>query len=332
MNGKMQNLSRLKITAFPRIHVSLIGMNSDGYRINGGLGFSIADPKIITYFKSSTKFNIIDEREYGFTEKEKSKLINRLKNLQNQYHFKKRIECHITGESLTHYGLGTTTAIYLSTMEAFFILNNKQYNESLIKSISTRGGTSGIGINTYFRGGGIFDVGILNTSEELLQPSSISTNRNNLPLVIKHIELPNWKVGVLLPDNLLSKSELEEINFFKRACPIAKSDVQEILYYVLYGTFSSLIENSFYDFCHSINRIQQTKWKKKERNLYGNYLIDSEKILFENGSECVGMSSLGPGLYFFSENMNKIQNSLKNKAMNFYVTELNNRPRIIEYD
>ena len=43
----------LKIKAFPRIHISLIGMNNDGYRLNGGIGFSIASPILDMSFEQS---------------------------------------------------------------------------------------------------------------------------------------------------------------------------------------------------------------------------------------------------------------------------------------
>ena len=70
MNGIKQNHYKLRITAFPRIHMTLIGMNSDGYRINGGIGFSITDPKFLFSFTKSPNFQFIDDRIYGFTNDE----------------------------------------------------------------------------------------------------------------------------------------------------------------------------------------------------------------------------------------------------------------------
>ena len=37
-------MKSITITTHPRIHITLIGMNNNGYRRHGGIGFSISDP------------------------------------------------------------------------------------------------------------------------------------------------------------------------------------------------------------------------------------------------------------------------------------------------
>jgi len=89
----MQNSTSLNIIAFPRIHMTLIGMNSDGYRINGGIGFSISDPKIYSSYLPSRKYEIIDKREIGLTSAEKLKLITHLEKIKKEFNFKYSIKC-----------------------------------------------------------------------------------------------------------------------------------------------------------------------------------------------------------------------------------------------
>lgn len=55
MSGVMPN-SAVKITAFPRIHISLIGMNANGHRINGGAGFAINSPELNFVFTKIRTF------------------------------------------------------------------------------------------------------------------------------------------------------------------------------------------------------------------------------------------------------------------------------------
>lgn len=333
MSGKNRKTFSLRITAYPRIHMTLIGMNSDGYRINGGIGFSITDPKLLFSFKVSKTVQIIDYRKFGFNTEEIERLKLRIQKLQTEFGFKYSISCEITGLSMTHYGLGTSTASYLSCIEALFILNNHKYDEKLLLDISSRGGTSGIGINTYFRGGLVFDTGISNHGNDELKPSSISKNRIiQLPLIIKHIKLPMWSLGIAIPKNVKFKSELEEIIFFKETCPITKNEVEEILYEVVYGTLSSIMENDFNFFCSSVRFLQETKWKKEERSLYKGEIEIIESKMYASGIKSIGMSSLGPGLYFFSDNIDNVSETLDKEALEVLKTKFNNEGRIIQYD
>ena len=45
-------------------------MNRDGYRLNGGIGFSISSPTLDICFEEADTIDIIDLRKHGFTEDE----------------------------------------------------------------------------------------------------------------------------------------------------------------------------------------------------------------------------------------------------------------------
>ena len=325
----MQNQFNLKITAFPRIHVTLIGMDSEGYIINGGIGFSISDPKIYSTYSLSKEFEIIDEREFALTINEKEKLVQRLKLIKSQYCMEYSFICVLEGNSRTHFGLGSTSAIYLSSIEALFLLNKKPYTQFLIQTISTRGGTSGIGIHSYFKGGCVFDTGVLRNNNSRLKPSSNFTNSQKLPLVLNHFNTPKWPIGVLFPTNIKNKSEDEEIEFFKKTCPIPNEDVKTILYEVVYGLIGSLLEPDYEDFGNHVNSIQNTKWKHEERSLYFPEILKIENVLVESGAKGIGMSSLGPSLYFTYDDYERIQKININKNFETVFTTMNNKPRII---
>ena len=324
---------KLKINSFPRIHSSLIGMNNDGYRINGGIGFSISNPCLKISFEISANVEILDKREKPLNSEETKKLKDVINNTIKKCGFPNQIKCEIESGAPAHCGLGTTTAISLSCIEALFILNDREYSCQNIIEYSQRGGTSGIGINTYFTGGYIFDVGIKNDGRNLM-PSSQSGTGGNRPLVIKQCELPNWEIGICIPCHIKNKTELEEIDFFRTKCPIERCDVENILYESLYGVTSSIIEKDYDVFCSSINAIQKTRWKSLERNIYGGEIIELERKIKEFGAECVGMSSLGPLLYFMGENISQTINRLQSSDCNLlcYETTFNNKERLIDYD
>lgn len=325
----------LKIRAFPRIHISLIGMNNDGYRLNGGIGFSIASPTLDMSFESSDSIDVIDRRDNGFSRVEIFRLKNHLNNVLIKEELDTAIRCIIhDGMIQSHVGFGSNSMIYLSCVEALLILNHRDYTDLDVVTSSGRGGTSGIGINTYFKGGFIFDTGISNHSQRYLAPSSAFIDKVvHKPLLMKSIALPEWELGICIPP-IGHKTEEEEKEFFQENCPINKDDVDKILYEAVYGIASSLMESDFDVFCKSIDAIQQTKWKALERDLYGKELLAAESIIRNAGAKCVGMSSLGPLLYFFGDDIDVIVANVK-AEMPYCVcfkSSLNNSDRIIEHD
>ena len=325
----------LRIKAFPRIHISLIGMNDDGYRMNGGIGFSIDSPTLDMDFESSDSIDVIDKRGSGFTQAELIRLNNHLSIVMNKEKFQTGLRCVIyDGIVQSHVGFGSNSMIYLSCVEALFILNKQEYNYQDVIVLSGRGGTSGIGINTYFKGGFIFDAGISNYGQRSLAPSSTFMNKvEDKPLLMKSITLPKWELGICISP-IGHKTEEEERAYFLKNCPICRSDTATILYEAVYGITSALMENDFEVFCKSINTIQQTKWKSLERNLYGKELMTAELIIRNAGAKCVGMSSLGPMLYFFGDDINRVVEKVKTEMPQCICleTSFNNSGRIVIHD
>ena len=310
-------------------------MNRDGYRLNGGIGFSISPPTLDISFEEVDTINVIDQRKHGFTEDELYQLKSHLKKVAKSQKFEKFYICFINESIIqSHVGFGSNSMIYLACVEALLILNKRDYSQRDVITLSGRGGTSGIGINTYFRGGFIFDTGITNHRQRMLAPSSTFVSKEcQQPLLIKRVELPLWELGICIP-RITSKTEEEERRFFHTNCPIEKGDVEKILYETVYGVTSALLENDFKAFCESINTIQQTKWKSLERNLYGKAITEVEKTIRKYGARCVGMSSLGPLLYFFGDDIENIIERVRNEMPQCvcFKTMFNNKSRVVEND
>ncbi len=325
----------LRIKTFPRIHISLIGMNRDGYRINGGIGFSISSPTMEMCFASSDSIEVVDKRVQGFTNDELTRLVYHLRHVAIQEHLDVGIKCEVNECRVrSHIGFGSNSMIYLSCIEALFLINHRDYNEKEIVRLSGRGGTSGIGINTYFKGGFVFDAGIANTDNRALSPSSSFVKVDHPePLLMKSIMMPEWEMGVCIP-SINHKTEEEEVEFFQENCPIEKREVEDVLYDAVYGITTSLMEEDFETFCKAIDSIQHTKWKQLERALYGYELSEVEDSIRRAGARCIGMSSLGPLLYFFGDNIDGIIERVEINApqADFFKASLNNSGRVVAYD
>ena len=319
----------IKILIKPRLHISLISMHADGYRVNGGIGFALEEPKGILKCEVSKTFEFNDTRNLPLSYSELEQIHRTVEETKSSLSLTNNISVSLEGGMLTHFGMGSGTAIRLGCLEALLILNKKVYQTNDLISYSQRGGTSGIGIHTYFSGGFVFDIGIKNQGKEFL-PSSRAQNPLP-PLVLQRIDMPHWSVGLCLPKTLKKKTQEEEIQFFRKTCPISPQESYKVLYDSLFGTYASLRENDFESFVKSIREIQACAWKDKERSEHGEGLIELERSLYDLGASCVGMSSLGPLLFFFGPNhkIESIKNGMRDEDCDLIFTLASNVGREI---
>jgi beta-ribofuranosylaminobenzene 5'-phosphate synthase len=85
-------------------------------------------------------------------------------------------------------------------------------------------------------------------------------------------------------------------------------------------------------FAESINAIQSCEWKLKERNQYGATLLKVETRLIELGVLTVGMSSLGPLLFFLTSDevdYSHIVAEMQNEGCEVFVTSCSNSGRMV---
>lgn len=310
-------------------------MNHDGYRLNGGIGFSIALPILNMSFEESDTIDVYDNRNYGLSDNELSRLKLHLRNTMKRLHLRMGFRCMIHDSIIqSHVGFGSGSMIYLSCTEALLIMNHYEYSKWDVVSLSGRGGTSGIGINTYFSGGFVLDTGVVNKVGKCFAPSSAYVSESIAqPLLLKKISVPEWQLGICIPF-VDRKTEEEENTFFIENCPIEKEAVDDILYEAIYGVASALMERDYETLCKSVDAIQKTKWKSLERNLYGEELMNIESVIKKYGARCVGMSSLGPLLYFLGDNIDDIIDNVKHEipSCTCFRTRFNNQGRIVKND
>lgn len=325
-------LEKLTVVVPSRLHLTLLAMHSGEYRMNGGIGFAIKNPCARLGFTKSEKFEIKDLRSSSISlvEKERLSLILEAACVQNK--FDKAFKVSIEGNMLTHFGFGSGTAITLACIEALHLLNDYPIAQDVLIQASGRGGTSGVGIYTYFDGGGIFDLGKpIDDTKHL--PSSLVRSRS-LPLLLDQFMMPEWDIGICIPRKIPNKSQIEEQEFFKRACPISANSVYETTYHTLFGLYGALKENNKSTFCSALKAIQECTWKQLEREEYGQALMDIETSLYLCGAQAVGMSSLGPSLFFLAENVDEVIIEMQKLSVDceLFVTQPQNHGRTIKHD
>ncbi|MGZ2430443.1 beta-ribofuranosylaminobenzene 5'-phosphate synthase family protein [Rhizobium redzepovicii] len=289
----------LEIEINPRIHLGLISMHSGAPRKNGGLGFAIQGPTANLTIGTAPEFQISDNRRLPMNLEEIESLRLRLIEIRSQLQLPKATSTVITGEFLTHHGMGSGTAIRLASIEGLLALNERPYSTQELIRLSGRGGTSGVGISTYFDGGFVFDLGVPTGKSLEFAPSSIVTSAPS-PLQLCRQPAPNWPLGLCLPRKCRPKTQQEEVEFFRRVTPLLAENSHEATYVALFEILSSLMEGDYHSFCSGVDRMQKCEWKRLERAEYSVQLEAADSALRHLGVDCVGMSSLGPMLFFFA--------------------------------
>lgn len=323
----------MTINISSRLHTTLISLHSNGYRQNGGFGFAIEEPSLSIRGEQSQSFEIIDHRKYGFSMDEKQRLLNTLKQTADQKKFSQKCTIKISGDVASHMGFGTGTAIRLASLELLYLINDAEYTEQEIINASGRGGTSGIGIHTYFNGGYVFDIGRSDPNGNFA-PSCATEKNPSSPLALIQGSMPKWEIGLCIPKNILPKSEEEEKAFFSQTCPIEPSESYEALYHVVYGVLGGIKEENRATFGEALKNIQSCRWKNAERQLYDGQIERIEKVLYGSGADSVGMSSLGASLFFIADDIKNVIKTAKEllPECDLRVTRPNNTGRIIIHD
>jgi len=252
--------------------------------------------------------------------------------MADNHGFRKQISVDISGSANIHNGFGTGTSIYLACLEALMLINAHPTNDSALIQSSGRGGTSGIGIRTYFHGGLVVDLGRQSDGKRL-QPSSLAEAETCLPLLLQRTTMPDWNIGICIPTHIRSLTSKDEMLFFEETCPIPENECHRAFYHGVAGVFSAVQEQDQVAFQNSVQEIQECEWKRAERAQHGRLLHELENRLYSMGASAVGMSSLGPSLFFLADQIDssiqKMQLALPN--CKFIKCLPNNSGRKIEW-
>lgn len=302
--------NKLRISAFSRLHLTLLAMHAGEYRINGGIGFAITDPACELVFSGAPVFSIDDQRADPLSHNELARLSTILHAEQERHGFATALDVTVGGRMRTHSGFGSGTAISLACLEALHRLNGSAPSPAALISASGRGGTSGVGIHTYFSGGCVFDlgrsvgIGLHEPSHQVAIPQP--------PLVMDRLPMPEWDIGICIPLDIPHKTEAEERAFFERTCPLPAEAVYATVHHALFGLYAAIREADRSTFCRALRAVQECAWKKAERLEYGSALAEIEQSLYDCGAEAVGMSSLGPSLFFLADNVADVVSRMQN--------------------
>jgi len=283
----------IRVASPSRIHISLLDMNGSLGRVDGGVGLALRNPRTVVEARKGKGF----PQELGY-------IVGMLPFRRDfSLSLKKRIKPHV--------GLGSETQLRLSVAASLFELYGKKWNTRHLARMVHRGGTSGVGIAAFERGGFILDGGHYfgpGQEKETFAPSRTS-GASPAPTVAS-IPFPNWDIVVATPDVSKGLSGQEEADFFESRCPIPEREVERISRIVLMEMLPAVILNDIHMWGQSIDRVKKLGFKSREIEIQ-EPVVRELLSDFEKAGYGVSVSSFGPTVFAFSDNREKTEEMKK---------------------
>jgi beta-ribofuranosylaminobenzene 5'-phosphate synthase len=297
------NLNRgLVITTPSRLHFGLIDLNGEYGRIDGGSGVSLSDPCWELEFKPSDSFSFETNDQ---TQPEIVKKLDIQRIFNSFDHLSRKCSVNVKAAIPSHVGLGSHTQLNMALVRGITAMNGIELADGDLIRKSGRGGTSGIGIQSFLRGGFICDLGHSfgpESEKQSFLPSSASEVPGPPPVLL-HEEIPvNWYFIVALPNVSQGSSGLEEVNIFKEYCPISSSEVEMVSRILLMKILPGILQKDIHGFGKGLFLLQKTGFKRIEIELQDPIIKALLSEAKEVGATGAGMSSFGPATYALTDN------------------------------
>lgn len=276
--------------------MSLLDLNGDLGRVNGGLGFAVDSAFNMIRIRNVESDSIICQSDTEEVSAYARSTIARARRLRHI----PPCEVNFLRILPIHRGFGSFTSIGLALVEGLFTLNKIDYVRDDIVRIARRGGTSGVGINSYFTGKLTVDLGHPCPSkprQTAFLPSSFAWRRGPA-LALLNVKMPRWPMLILVP-KVKRIEEKEERQFFANVCPLPADEVSRTIRLCFFGILPSVIENNYGQFCRCVRKLREMLWKRSEIGLYDGRVSDIISFAEGVGADAASMSSLGPLVYCF---------------------------------
>lgn len=323
-------MSEFLVCTPSRVHMNLLSMSDQEYRQNGGLGFAIDGFDTLFKVAPSNKIKMLDGRLHPLELKELTRLEGLLESIRSRYGFRHGVSVEIAHGPSAHSGMGVGTALRLSLIESLLLVNNFKCSQEEHISLSKRGGTSGVGVNTYFEGGFFLDVGVRNTGSASSPSSAKQSEKFMQPTVLVKSKMPKWELGIISFEGIQSVSGKDEFSFFEKNTPLSSEHIYSSTYYAFMGVASSIIEDDYDCFAMAVNDLQSTQWKSSEWKIQPSVVIEAREQLFQLGVSSIGLSSFGPTLYVTGNDLQSVKRQFDKEDRVLRLVSPNNVGRTFE--
>lgn len=285
--------SRVDVSAPARIHVTLCDLGRATPRAYGGVGFALETPRVeISVARGAGAVTGIPLDSAA--QASLSCLSKTLSDLAGE-----RLGIHVRDVPEQHSGVGSKTALLLAVIAAANELFRLELSRIEMQRLSGRGGTSGVGVHSFFMGGMILDGGHPQEEVPDLLPSSASTP-TEIPPCIARVPMPAWWTICLMRPSGSRYAGSRELSLFAEQTPIPAQEVKEVISWVAHGLLPAVAEASLGRLAIALEHIHLTGFKAREVACQSPVVRALLRNLQKKGI-AAGMSSLGPCIYALLE-------------------------------
>jgi len=278
-------MNMINVVSPSRLHLTLIDLNAEIGRVDGGVGITLESPSLEISAAEADAVEVVGD----------SLLAGRMqKAAKAVLPAGKGIRIHIKRDLSDHVGLGSGTQAALSAAAAVNEIYGLGKSVRELAVAVGRGGTSGIGVAAFESGGFILDGGHKFKDKGAFSPSAASHMPPG-PVLFRR-DFPDWYIVLAIP-NTKGVHDAEEVDIFKKVCPIPLKEVQEISHVILMQMLPAIIEEDLESFGRAVNHFQTVGFKKREVELQPQAVLDAMKYMQDNGTSGAGVSSFGPVVY-----------------------------------
>ncbi|AYK14920.1 MAG: beta-ribofuranosylaminobenzene 5'-phosphate synthase [Methanosarcina flavescens] len=279
----------IEITTPCRIHMTLIDMNGEIGRVDGGAGLTLSSPNI----------KITAEEAEGVSIEGLQDFADRMKRAaESLLPEGKGIRINVQEVYPAHVGFGSGTQSSLAAAAAVNELYGLNKSVRELAVAVGRGGTSGIGVAAFENGGFIVDGGHRFKDKGGFMPSAACPAPPG-PVLFRE-DFPEWDMVVAIPKDK-GMHDQEEIDTFKKFCPIPIEEVREISHVVLMQMVPAVIEKDIVSFGAAVNHVQTVGFNKRENLIWPEFVKNIASFM-RSRSYGAGVSSFGPVVYSFVDN------------------------------
>ena len=210
------------------------------------------------------------------------------------------VEVEVVTAPPQHVGLGSKTALLLSLAAGVSALGGTAMSQAELIALTRRGGTSGIGVHGFFRGGFLVDGGHAQRDVAELLPSSARKVADS-PLLVTRLAVPNdWRFHLVVPAGA-RHSDSRERAVFRKQTPFPESHARKAIAATYHGIVPAFAREDLALLSRSLDQIHRTGMKRAELSSQAattrRFYSSARRAL-----DCpVGMSSMGPLVYAISD-------------------------------
>jgi beta-ribofuranosylaminobenzene 5'-phosphate synthase len=276
-----------------RLHLGLLDTNGNLGRLYGSIGVAIKQPNIVLIASPAESLEV-----EGL---EPERVSTFARQFLNRYPILSGAHLSLKSNIPSHIGLGSGTQLALAVGTALARLGNLKLSLEEIALAMGRGVHSGIGINTFRKGGFVLDGG-----HRINRPGSRSSpltpDERAVPPVLFQRPVPqDWFFVIVVPETDPGLSGEKELDAFRKLPEMPPSHVEKVSRLVLMKMLPALVEKDIISFGEALTEVQRLVGESFA-GIQGGHFANplSEQIinfLLERGAAGAGQSSWGPTVY-----------------------------------